>query len=105
MEEDTVGTEFMSARKNSNSSAFPHPAGWCRYRRYYSRVRLRFGLKPLPSYGDVVEESNLNRQNYRMQDIGKPKAEALKEHLLVSIQMLTLRNKYIHRCRQCGRTG
>lgn len=29
-----------------------------------------------------MKESNLNRQNYRMQDIGKPKVEALKEYLL-----------------------
>ena len=44
---------------------------------------LRFGFETITIVdGDVVEESNLNRQNYRMQDIGKPKAEALKEHLL-----------------------
>lgn len=32
--------------------------------------------------GDLAEESNLNRQNYRMKDIGKPKVDALKDHLL-----------------------
>lgn len=44
---------------------------------------LRFGFEHLTIVdGDVVEESNLNRQNYCMQDIGKPKVEALKERLL-----------------------
>ena len=44
---------------------------------------LRFGFETVTIVdGDVVEESNLNRQNYRMEDIGKPKAEALKERLL-----------------------
>lgn len=44
---------------------------------------LRFGFETITIVdGDVVEESNLNRQNYRMCDIGKPKAEALKERLL-----------------------
>lgn len=44
---------------------------------------LRFGFETITIVdGDVVEESNLNRQNYNMDDIGKPKAEALKEHLL-----------------------
>lgn len=32
--------------------------------------------------GDVVELSNLNRQNYTEKDISKPKVEALKERLL-----------------------
>lgn len=44
---------------------------------------LRFGFENITIVdGDVVEHSNLNRQNYLMQDIGKPKAEALKERLL-----------------------
>ena len=44
---------------------------------------LRFGFETLTIVdGDKVEESNLNRQNYRMCDIGKPKVEALKERLL-----------------------
>ncbi|WP_418895453.1 ThiF family adenylyltransferase [Limibacterium fermenti] len=44
---------------------------------------LRFGFESLTIVdGDLVEESNLNRQNYQMQDIGKPKAEALKKRLL-----------------------
>ena len=43
---------------------------------------LRFGFENITIVdGDVVEESNLNRQNYLMSDIGKPKAEALKERL------------------------
>lgn len=32
--------------------------------------------------GDVIEASNLNRQNYTMQDLGKPKVSVLKERLL-----------------------
>lgn len=44
---------------------------------------LRFGFENITIVdGDVVEESNLNRQNYRMEDIDKPKAEALKKRLL-----------------------
>ena len=44
---------------------------------------LRFGFETLTIVdGDKVEELNLNRQNYRMCDIGKPKVEALKERLL-----------------------
>jgi molybdopterin/thiamine biosynthesis adenylyltransferase len=31
--------------------------------------------------GDDVELSNLNRQNYHQQDIGKPKVKAIKKHL------------------------
>ena len=31
---------------------------------------------------DIVEPSNLNRQQYDTDDIGKPKVQALKEHLL-----------------------
>lgn len=44
---------------------------------------LRFGFEYITIVdGDLVEESNLNRQNYRMQDIGHSKSEALKKHLL-----------------------
>ncbi|MDR0613258.1 MAG: ThiF family adenylyltransferase [Dysgonamonadaceae bacterium] len=44
---------------------------------------LRFGFETITVVdGDTVEESNLNCQNYRMEDIGKPKVEALKERLL-----------------------
>lgn len=47
--------------------------------------------------GDKVEESNLKSQNYRMEDIGKPKSEALKEYLLrINPEAhITLVNKYI----------
>jgi len=44
---------------------------------------LRFGFETITIVdGDLVDESNLNRQNYRLADIGKPKAETLKERLL-----------------------
>lgn len=44
---------------------------------------LRFGFETITIVdGDTVEESNLNRQNYIVQDIGKSKVEALKERLL-----------------------
>ena len=44
---------------------------------------LRFGFENITIVdGDVVELSNLNRQNYTVADIGKFKAEALKERLL-----------------------
>lgn len=44
---------------------------------------LRLGFETITIVdGDQVEKSNLNRQNYRMEDIGKPKVDALKEHLL-----------------------
>ena len=44
---------------------------------------LRLGFEHLTIVdGDVVEESNLNRQNYLFSDIGRPKVEALKERLL-----------------------
>lgn len=44
---------------------------------------LRFGFEHITIVdGDKVEESNLNRQNYVMADIGKHKAEALCRRLL-----------------------
>jgi len=44
---------------------------------------LRLGFQRITIIdGDVVEESNLNRQNYTRQDIGVSKAEALKNRLL-----------------------
>ena len=44
---------------------------------------LRLGFETLTIIdGDVVELSNLNRQNYTEKDISKPKVEALKERLL-----------------------
>lgn len=44
---------------------------------------LRFGFEEITIVdGDKVEESNLNRQNYLVSDIGKYKAEALCERLL-----------------------
>lgn len=44
---------------------------------------LRFGFENITIVdGDKVEESNLNRQNYVKEDIGKYKAETLSERLL-----------------------
>lgn len=44
---------------------------------------LRFGFEKITVIdGDIVELSNLNRQNYQRADIGKYKAEALAERLL-----------------------
>lgn len=44
---------------------------------------LRLGFENMTIIdGDVVELSNLNRQNYTEKDISKPKVEALKERLL-----------------------
>lgn len=44
---------------------------------------LRFGFETITIVdGDTVEESNLNRQNYIMKDVGNPKVEALKKRLL-----------------------
>ena len=44
---------------------------------------LRIGFESITLVdGDVVEESNLNRQNYTEEDIGQPKVEALKRRLL-----------------------
>ncbi len=43
---------------------------------------LRFGFESLTIVdGDIVEESNLNRQNYTTDDLGRPKAEALCKRL------------------------
>ena len=40
---------------------------------------LRFGFETLTIVdGDIVEESNLNRQNYTYNDIGVSKVKALK---------------------------
>ena len=62
---------------------------------------LRFGFETITIVdGDIVDESNLNRQNYRMKDIGKTKAEVLKEHLL-SINpnaRVTAVNSFIDEC-------
>ncbi|MGL5618108.1 MAG: HesA/MoeB/ThiF family protein [Tannerellaceae bacterium] len=44
---------------------------------------LRLGFENITIVdGDVVEESNLNRQDYEMSDLGRSKAEALKDRLL-----------------------
>ena len=44
---------------------------------------IRFGFEKMTIVdGDVVEESNLNRQNYCQSDIGKYKAETLAKRLL-----------------------
>ncbi|WP_297719900.1 ThiF family adenylyltransferase [uncultured Porphyromonas sp.] len=44
---------------------------------------LRIGFETITLVdGDVVEESNLNRQNYTEEDVKKPKVEALKKRLL-----------------------
>ena len=44
---------------------------------------LRFGFEKLTLIdGDVVERTNLNRQNYTEKDLGKYKAQALAERLL-----------------------
>lgn len=44
---------------------------------------LRLGFEHITIVdGDVVEESNLNRQNYKQTDLGCPKVEALKQRLL-----------------------
>ena len=44
---------------------------------------LRIGFETITLVdGDVVEESNLNRQNYTEEDVRKPKVEALKNRLL-----------------------
>ncbi len=44
---------------------------------------LRIGSETITLVdGDVVEENNLNRQNYTEEDLGIPKVEALKKRLL-----------------------
>lgn len=44
---------------------------------------VRFGFEKITIVdGDIVEESNLNRQNYCQKDIGRYKAEVLSERLL-----------------------
>ena len=44
---------------------------------------LRIGFETITLVdGDVVEESNLNRQNYTEEDLGIPKVDALKKRLL-----------------------
>lgn len=44
---------------------------------------LRIGFETITLVdGDLVEESNLNRQNYTEADLGSPKVEALKRRLL-----------------------
>ena len=44
---------------------------------------LRFGFENITIVdGDFVEESNMNRQNYVMEDIGNYKSEALRKRLL-----------------------
>ena len=44
---------------------------------------LRFGFDTLTIVdGDIVEESNLNRQNYTYNDIGVSKVKALKKIMM-----------------------
>lgn len=41
---------------------------------------------------DKVEYSNLNRQNYILKDLGKNKAQALKEHILEAIPFIEVKD-------------
>ncbi len=44
---------------------------------------LRMGFETITIIdGDKVEKSNLNRQNYRLEDVGNYKAESLAKRLL-----------------------
>ncbi len=59
---------------------------------------LRLGFETMTIIdGDVVELSNLNRQNYTEKDISKPKVEALKERLLAinSEAKITIHNCFL----------
>jgi molybdopterin/thiamine biosynthesis adenylyltransferase len=59
---------------------------------------LRLGFRRISIIdGDVVEKSNLNRQNYTWHDIGSPKAEALRNRLLSICPQaeITSHNQYI----------
>lgn len=61
---------------------------------------LRFGFETITIVdGDIVELSNLNRQNYTEKDISKPKVEAIKERLLAINKnaKITVHNCFITR--------
>lgn len=50
---------------------------------YIAESLVRIGFQNITIIdGDIVEESNLNRQNYITEDIGKPKVKSLKKRLL-----------------------
>jgi molybdopterin/thiamine biosynthesis adenylyltransferase len=61
---------------------------------------LRFGFETITIVdGDIVELSNLNRQNYTEKDISKPKVEAIKDRLLAINKnaKITVHNCFITR--------
>lgn len=61
---------------------FPILIGGCGIGSYIAECLLRMGFENLTIIdGDVVELTNLNRQNYRHEDIGFKKAIALKQRL------------------------
>lgn len=57
--------------------------GGCGLGSVIAECALRLGFRNICIVdGDKIELSNLNRQNYTFDDIGRPKVEALKERLL-----------------------
>ncbi len=67
---------YIGARAERNKR-FPGLVGGSGIGSNIAETILRLGFEHITIVdGDVVEESNLNRQNYKQTDLGRPKVEA-----------------------------
>lgn len=74
---------YLSPKEQERISSFKVLLGGAGIGSNIAETLIRLGFEQLTIVdGDEVEESNLNRQDYTMADLGRNKAEALKDRLL-----------------------
>lgn len=74
---------YIGKKEQNDISNFSILLGGCGIGSVIAECALRLGFESFTLVdGDKVEESNLNRQNYRYEDIGKFKVEALADRLI-----------------------
>ena len=87
---------YLTEQQQSYIKDYPILLGGAGIGSIIAECLLRFGFENITIIdGDVVEMSNLNRQNYTEKDISLPKVEALKERLLSINEKANIK---IHNC-------